>query len=437
MKIGVALRSLLAFFILAATVGCAHGGPPGGFGAMGGFAFPVSAAPLKTGDISQTFSVTSTVSPLQQASMSSVVSGNVLAVTHQIGEPVHQGELLVKIDDSTLRAQLAQAQAHLENLQATYNGGTKSAAAALQSAQVTYETDQRNYERDQELYAQGYVAKADLDQARSQAQASLAAYQAAEVANTNASLTSGTSAALADLRNAAAAVQQIQAQIAQTNVTAPFDGVLTARNVDPGTLASPGTPLVQVSELDPVFVDAGISGDDLQYVKVGTPVSVTVSNIPGRVWHASVAYLNLSALPGTLTYQARVRVANPDLALRGGMIATVDIAQARKTNVLIAPRAAVFQTDTGYAMFIAQQSKGPDGKPALISASVPVELGISNDQEAEVSGAGLKPGVQAILNHAATLQPGMPVQVIPAGGPPGGGAGAPQSGKPGGKKSGG
>jgi HlyD family secretion protein len=411
MKIGAFFCLILSLSLtLDGCGGHRGGGGYPGAGGMGNFAMPVAAQPLKLGTIATTFSVTSTVTPLQQASLSSVVSGNVLAVTHQIGEPVHQGELLVKIDDSTLRAQLAQTQAHLENLQATYGGGTKSAQAALESARVKYETDERTYQRDLELYGQGYVAKADLDAARSQAANSQSAYQAAEVANTNASLSSGNSAAMSDLRNAAAAVQQIQAQIALTNVVAPFDGVLTARNVDPGTLASPGTVLVQVSELDPVFVDAGISGDDLQYVKVGTPVDVTVSSIPNRVWHASVAYLNLAALPGTLTYQARVRVANPDLALRGGMIATVAIVRERKSNVLLAPRAAVYQTDAGYSMFIIAGGK---------AQAVPVELGISNDQQAEVSGAGLKPGVEAILNHSVTLQPGTPVQIMPAGGPGG------------------
>ena len=198
---------------------------------------------------------------------------------------------------------------------------------------MTYQTDERNYQRDQQLYGQGFVAKAALDQARSQAQASQSALQAAEVAYSNANVGSATSAASADVRNAAAAVQQIEAQIAQTNVTAPFDGVLTQRNVDPGTLASPGTQLAQVSQLDPVFVDAGVwTGRDLQYVKVGTPVTVTVSSMPGRTWHAKVAYLNLASLPGTLTYQARVRVPNPDLALRGGMIASVAIERTRKTG---------------------------------------------------------------------------------------------------------
>jgi HlyD family secretion protein len=413
MKVGD-MRIGAIFVSVSLLWSCGHKAA-GGYGqSQASFAMPVSATPLRLGSIASTFSVTSTVSPLQQASLSSVVSGNVLYVGFQIGQRVHKGELLVKIDDSTLRAELAQAQAHLANLEATYGGGVRSAQATLAAAKVAYDTDERTYQRDIQLYSQGFVSKQDLEQAQSNASAAQSSYQSAIVANENASLTSGNSAALADLANARAAVEQTETQIAQTNVVAPFDGVITARDVDPGALASPGTALVQVSQLDPVFVDAGISGDDLQYVKVGTPVTVTVGNIPGRVWQANVAYLNLQALPNTLTYQARVRVANPDLALRGGMIATVNIVRSRKFNVLLAPRAALFETDTGYAMFVAQPSKGQAGHPMLTALSVPITLGLSNDQEAEVSGAQLHPGLQAILNHPVFLQTGMPVQIIPA-----------------------
>ena len=422
-----AIAFLAATFALSLSA-CGHRGAPQG--GPGGFALPVAAAPLTRGDIAATFTVTSSVVPLQQANLSSVVSGNVLAVNAQIGERVRNGELLVKIDDSTLRAQRAQAAARLAQLQASYSGGTTSSQAALASAKVTYETDKINLWRDQSLYKQGYVAKADLDRASSQAAASESAYKAAQVAAANASLTSGTSAALADLKNAQAAVQALDAQIALTNVTAPFDGVVTARNVDPGTLASPGLVCMQVSQLDPVYVDAGISGGDLQFVKVGTRTSITVQTVPGRVWHAPVAFLNLSSLPGTLTYLARIRVSNPDLVLRGGMVANVAIDQARRSGVLLAPRGAVYQTDAGYSMFVIDAGK---------AKVVPVELGLSNDQQAEVSGPGLKPGVMAIINHSVLLQPGSPVMVLPPGGgppgagPPGAGGGPPKaasSGKP-------
>ncbi len=375
----------------------------------GAFALPVAAAPIVRGDIAQTFDVTSTVTPLQQASLSSVISGNVIDVAAQIGQRVHKGELLVKIDDSTLRAAATQAAAHLAQLLATYGGGVRSAQANLASAKVAYETAERTYQRDLQLFFQGFVAKADLDQARSQAAAAQAQYQAAQIAAENASLNPGShSAALADIANARAALQQIQAQIAQTNVAAPFDGVVTARNVDPGTLASPGTVLMQVAQLDPVFVDAGISGDDLPFVHVGTPATVTVAAIAGRAWHAAVAYLNLAAAPGSLTYQARVQVPNSDLALRGGMVATVSFVRSHKTGVLLAPRAALVQTQTGYSLYVVAGGK---------AQAVPVDVGITNDRVAEVSGPGLRAGQLAILNPAVTLQPGMPVQIIPAGKP--------------------
>jgi len=93
--------------------------------------------------------------------------------------------------------------------------------------------------------------------------------------------------------------------------------------------------------------------------------------------------------------------------LRGGMVANVQYSQAHKSGVLLAPRAAVYQTPAGYSMFIIEDGKAKE---------VALEVGIQNDQQVEVTGPGLKPGVQAILNHSALLQPGTPVQVLP---PPG------------------
>lgn len=396
--------------------GNAGGGPPGG----GGFAMPVSAAPITRGSIAQTFNVTGTVSPLQQAALSSVASGTVLSVGPQIGQHVSKGELLVKIDDSTLRAQLQQNEAALESARARLaqtlantSGTASSSNAGLKSALVAEQTAQANLRRTRQLFAQGYVSQSALDQQLQATAAADAALREAQVTAQNAGLNpSSSSAAVADVRNVRAAVSQsaaavsiIQSQIAQTDVRAPFDGVVTARNVDPGALAAPGQTLMQVSQLSRVFVDVGISGENVSHVRVGTPATVSISGTTGRSWRGSVAYLSTAAAAGTLSYQARIPIANPDARLRGGMVVNVSFEQSRKSGVLLAPHGSVFQTEAGYSMFIIDGGK---------AKSVPVETGLSNDQVTEVSGAGLKPGVQAILNHAATLQPGMPVQPLPA-----------------------
>jgi HlyD family secretion protein len=407
-------------FLAAGLVlsGCGqHGGPPAG---MGGFSIPVAAAPIARGTISQTFSVTGSVTPKLSASLSSVASGTVMTVGAQIGQRVQQGESLIQIDDSTLRAQLQSAQAALESsqarlaqAQATSTGDLASSDAALASARAANQTAQLTLHRDQELLKKGYVAQSAVDQAWADAMSSQAQLRSAEVAARNAGLNPDSrSAALANLRSAQAAVDQaraqvglISAQLAQTDVRAPFNGVVVTRNVDPGSLAAPGTTLMEVAQLDPVFVDVDIAGENLKYVSVGKPVSVTVSGNPGRAWTGKIEYLALAAVPGTLTFKARIPIANPDFALRGGMVASIAIEQARKNGVLLAPRASVFQTDTGYAMYIIDAGK---------AKSIPVTVGLENDQEMEVSGAGLTAGTQAILNHAATLQPGMPVQPLPS-----------------------
>ncbi len=405
--LGVALVALVAS-------GCGKpGGYPGGGGGAGGFAFPVAAAPITRGDIADYASVTSSVVPKLSASLSSVVSGAVLTVGAQIGQHVHKGQLLVQIDDSTLRAQQSEQAANLSLVQANTTGGVTTAQANLISARTTYQASALNLKRDEDLFKQGYVSQSALDDAHSRANADLAAYESAQVAARNASLSGNNSAANASLRNAEASLAFVERQIAQSQVSAPFDGVVTARNVDPGSLASPGTVLMEVSQLDPVYIDAGISGEDMSYVHVGTPVHVSIAGASGRTWNGKVAYLNEATTPGTLIYTARIPLPNPDLVLHGGMVATVQFARAHKSGVLLAPRASVYQTPAGYSMFIIEDGKAKE---------VPVEVGLQNDEQAEVTGAGLKPGVQAILNHSALLQPGTPVQVMPPPGaaPPGG-----------------
>jgi len=400
---------------------------------MGGYSMPVSAQPMKRGPIDQSFTVSATVAPLQRAILSSVASGNVLEVNGQIGEHVTKGDLLVKIDDSTLQAQLRQNDALLAAAQARYqsalanaSGTMSSANAGLASARIAADSADATLRRDLTLLKEGYVSQQAVDQQQAATAAADSALRAAEVQATNSNLSGSASSAQADLRNSQAAVSSaaaasalIQAQIAQTNVRAPFDGVIVFRYVDPGSLAAPGTTLMDVDQLDHVYVDAGISGDQLKFIHRGTPVTVTVGSVPGHSWHGAVDYFDPSAEPGTVTYLAKIVLANPDLVLRGGMVAQAAFVQAHKSNALLAPTASVYLTDTGYSMFIIQ-----DGKATV----VPVDTGLQNDQWTEVTGKGLAANVQAILNHSATLQPGTPVMA--GGGPPGGG---PPGAEPGGK----
>ena len=363
---------------------------------------PVSTISASRGTITATFTLTGTVAARQQATLSSVVSGNVKQVYVSLGEPVHAGELLVKIDDSTLQAQAAQASSHLASVRASNVGGTSTAQANLDSARVARDNADANLRRNQQLFKQGYVSQSALDQAQNQAMSAEAAYRAAQATAQNANLTSGSnSSALADIANAQAALTAIQTQIAQTNVTAPFDGVVTARNVDAGSLASPGTPLVTVSQLDPVWINVGIPDEDLAYVRAGTPVDVTVDTVPGRVWRAHVDVVNSAASPGTLSFLTHIVVPNADSMLRAGMVANLRFTQAVHHNVIVIPRVALYQTSSGYALYVVENGK---------AKSIAVNVGLQTQDKAEVS--GIEPGAQVITQRPDALQDGSVVSVV-------------------------
>jgi len=365
---------------------------------------PVSAITATRADITATFTLTGVVAPRQQATLSSVVSGPVKEVYVALGEHVRAGQLLVKIDDSTLQAQRAEAAAHLDSVRAGDVGGSATARANLASAKVAYDNAESNLQRNQTLFKQGYVSRTSLDQSQSQAAAAEAAYRAAVVTEQNANMQSGpNTVAMADISNAQAALDAINTQIAQTNVTAPFDGVVTQRSVDRGALATSATPLVTVSQLDPAWINVGIPDDDLAYVHAGTPVDITIDTLPGRVWRAHVKVVNAAASTGTLSYLTHVDVPNGDYVLKGGMVANARFQQATHRNVVVIPRVAVYQTETGNAVYTVS-----DGK----AKSVPVQLGLQTLDKVEVS--GIAPGTQVITQRPDALQDGSVVSVIGA-----------------------
>ena len=357
------------------------------------------------------------IAPLLTSTLSSPQSGNVTAVYVNEGDRVRQGALLAKIDDSTLRAQLAQAQGQSINAQSVlrssvitqpiqsvrYGSTLGQARARVDADREALANTKLVYEGDKALYPQGYIAQTTLEQARSSniaAQQQLyqdeAALQAAQV---------GLRQAQADLQNVASnrgtlqqargLMQQIRAQIEQTNVYAPFDGVVTARLLDPGAFAGPNQPIVTVSHLATVYVNINVPDDALAYVRPGMPVTFTTATFPGKTFFGTLFDLNAIPTQGTLSYRARLRCPNPAEKFRGGMLVSAIVPKEQRKNVIVIPRTAIFQADGQDNVFTAQ-----DGK----AMRVPVRVGLRTDDSAEVR--GLQPGTHVITSRPDSLQNG-------------------------------
>jgi RND family efflux transporter MFP subunit len=387
----------------------------------------VTMVAAKRGSIADRLTLTGVVAGKAQANLSSVITGEVLAVDVNVGDRVSAGQVLVRIDDSTLRAQLQQnqgslgaARGRLAQIQSGNVGAAASANANLDSARVAYQTALANARRNRQLLTQGYVSQAAVDEADQAAAAASAQLRSAEVAAKNENLVGKiTSFAQSEIRSqqaaveeAAGAVQLTQAQIAQAIVTAPFSGVVTQRSVDPGTLAVPGTALVQVSDLDPVYVNVGIP-ENLPYIHPGTAVDLTVESLPGHSWHGVVNAVNSATSVGTLSYLARVILPNPALSLKAGMVATASFVKEQHDSVVIVPRAAVFQGENGDAVYVL--AKAPECKCDGKAKFTRVVRGLETETEVEISGNGIGPGVPIIMQRPDTLKDGSLVNVSSAG----------------------
>jgi len=359
------------------------------------------------------------VSPLEESTLSFQQSGPITAIYVNQGDRVAAGELLAKIDASTLQAQLAQdvaliAQAAARAQSSALNVPIVSSqtSQAVLSAKAALDNAQLSYNQDLQLFKQGYVSQSQLVQARSQYIAAQSQYQTA-ISNQKSTMVSSSSAAAdrAAVQSAQAQANTLRTMIGQTALYSPFDGVITARLMDPGAMASPGTAVLRVDKVDTVWVNVNVPDEDLAYVHAGTPVTFTTST-SGRRFSATINAVNAVPTQGTLSYQARIRQLNPGDVLRGGMLVSVVIQQARHNNAIVVPRQAVAQSDRGNAVFVV----GADKK----AQEVPVRLGLQTDTLSEVISPRIQAGTTVITTRPDALQDGSLVAYGSGGSPPAG-----------------
>ncbi|MFN2529026.1 MAG: efflux RND transporter periplasmic adaptor subunit [Candidatus Baltobacteraceae bacterium] len=391
----------------------------------------VDTATAMRRDIATYVNLDGQVAPLQDATLSVQQSGPLLAVYVNEGQRVTAGELLAKVDDSTMRAQLAQDQALIAQASARAQSSAlgvpmvqQQVSAGVQTAQNTLNTDkaaltnaQLVYNQNTQLFKQGYVSQTALEQSRSQY---VAAQQRVQIdqqqlqtARSNTQQTGVSSAnAAADraaIQSAQAQANTLATQISQTALYAPFGGVITQRLMDPGAMAGPSAPVLRLSQIDYVYININVPDEDLAYLHAGSPVRFTTSSLPGKSFSGVISDVNAVPTQGTLSYRARIRQANPANVLRGGMLVSVTVPKEHHVATIVVPRSAVGQNERGSTVFIVKAGK---------AVEVPVSVGIQTDTLSEVRGAQIRPGVQVITTRPDALQNGSVVAVNGAVGAP-------------------
>jgi RND family efflux transporter MFP subunit len=255
---------------------------------------------------------TGTLRAHESATLSAQIMGRVRQVLVREGDRVRAGQTLVMLDDAGERASTEQADA-----------GVKAAEEQLAAAQANADLAQSTLSRYKLLEAQKSVSPQEMDEISRRAEAARAQVEALKS------------------QVAVARAQQAGARnsLGYTRIAAPFAGVVTARLADPGTMAAPGVPLVQVDSAEVLELQTTVPESLIASLHKGMKIGFTADSLNGQRLDGSVSEIVPSADPATHSFLVKI-AAPPSAQLMPGMYATAEIPHGMKQAVL-APRSAI------------------------------------------------------------------------------------------------
>jgi RND family efflux transporter MFP subunit len=332
------------------------------------------------------------IQAITEAPILARADGYISSRTVDIGDRVRAGQPLAQIEAPELDEQVRQAKANLVQAQAALD----QALANLQQGKADRDLARVTAERWGSLVARGAVSRQENDQYQAQYQARTAAVQALEKAV--AVQRSSISAAEANL----ARLQQLQSY---RTVRAPFDGVVTLRNIDIGALVNSGnTLLFRIAQTGALRTYVNVPQSHANSVRPGQPAQLTVPNLPGRRFAGVVARTANALDPNSRTLLVELRVPNPEGALLPGMYAQVDLSSARANPPLLVPSTALVLRASGPQVAVVR----PDRTVHIQN----IQVGRDYGDRLEVL-SGLQEGETIIANPGDIAREGMKVEAVP------------------------
>ena len=310
-------------------------------GGGGDRAVPVTTEQVRMRPWSDTVQALGTVTARESVTVTAKVSETVTDVHFDSGDRVRAGAPLVTLSGQAQQAQLREAQ-----------------TAANEATQL--------FRRQEELASQQLIARSSLDAQRA----------ARDAAN--------------------ARVAQIRAQLADRVVRAPFSGVLGLRQVSPGALVTPGTPIATLDDIDRVYVDFPVPETALAVLGEGQLLRGTTAAYPGSTFEGVVSTIDSRVDPATRAVTVRGDFANPENLLRPGMLVQIVLSRPER-EALVIPEIAIVQV--GSRSFVWRVGEDDTVTQATVT------VGARREGLAEVT-EGLVPGDRIVVDGTGKLRPG-------------------------------
>jgi HlyD family secretion protein len=364
--------------------------------------------PVTRGALTVTVTANGTLQPTQLVAVGSELSGTVARVLADVNDRVKRGQVLAVLDTARLEDQVKRSRA-----------GLAAAEAAVQQVRATLAEARATLARLEDVARRsgGEVpSRLELDTAR----AAVARAEAAEAS------------ARAGVAESAAALSSDETNLRKASIRAPIDGVVLARNVEPGNAVAASLQAVTLfnlaEDLAKMTLQVNVDEADVGRVRESQKAAFTVAAHANRRYPATIARLRYGSTTkdNVVTYVADLDVPNPDLSLRPGMTATATITTAERTDALLVPNAALRYSpqaapaaNGGGTAIVSQLMPRPprmgepkragtdtsrarqvwvlkDGQPQAVA----VTPGVSDGRLTEVTSEALQPGMDVIVDQS-------------------------------------
>jgi HlyD family secretion protein len=296
---------------------------------------------VSKGNIAAQVTANGTLSARTTVQIGAQVSGRVVELDADFNTQVKKGQVIAKLDESLLRAQIDQTKAAYD-----------LAVANSKKAEVALADAERQLKRQQALKDQGLIAGATVETyevTRDTAKAALAASKA-------------------QVSQAAANLTQAKTNLGYATIYSPIDGVVLTRSYDLGQTVqssfSAPTLFTIAADLSVMQIDTSVSESDVGALKEGMKANFTVDAFPGKTFEGTVRQVRNSptTTQGVVTYDAVIDVNNEDHSLRPGMTANVTFVLDQVTNVIKIPNAALRFKPTRDQMLALREQFGGSGR---------------------------------------------------------------------------
>jgi RND family efflux transporter MFP subunit len=348
-------------------------------------------------DVSTDLVLTAEFAPFQEVDVMAKVSGYIKQINVDIGDRVHEGQLLATLEIPEMQDDLTRAAAAIEEA----NAELATARDELQRAESAHDMAHLSYSRvlDVSKREPGLVPQQEVDEAHSRDLMAEAQVSAAK---------SHITACEQRIRVAQAEQARFKTLYQYAVITAPFTGVVTKRYANSGSLIQAGTasqsqamPVVRLSQNGLLRLALPVPESAVPSIHLGEHVEVRVPALH-RSFPGLVARFSDEVDQSTRTMKTEVDVPNPSLVLVPGMYAEVDLVTEQRRNVLTVPVEAVDGSGISARVFTVQ----PSGAIQI----VPVRLGIETARRIEILSGDLKDGDEVVVGSRAGLKDGNKVQ---------------------------